>query len=77
MSDVIVYSKPNCPQCDLTKRDLDILGIEYKTIDVSQDKDALESIRAMNFRSVPVVVTKTDNWAGYNQEKIKSLLEYA
>ena len=30
---VTVYSKPDCPQCDSTRRDLEILGIEYALVD--------------------------------------------
>ncbi len=74
---IIVYSKPNCPQCDLTKRDMDILGIEYQTIDISQQHDQLERLTSMGFRSAPVVETEVESWSGYNQEKIKNLVSYA
>lgn len=74
---VTIYSKPDCPQCDLTKRDMDILGIEYKTVDISQQPDELERLMGMGFRSAPVVETKSDIWSGYNQSKIKGLVSYA
>lgn len=74
---ITVYSKPNCPQCDLTKRDMDILGIEYNTIDISQQHDQLERLSNLGFRSAPVVETDAETWAGYNQEKIKNLVSYA
>lgn len=74
---ITVYSKPNCPQCDLTKRDMDILGIEYSTVDISQQPDQLERLSNLGFRSAPVVETDVDTWAGYNQEKIKGLISYA
>ncbi len=74
---ITLYSKPNCPQCDLTKRDMDILGIEYKTIDISQDQSQLDELIKMGFRSAPVVRTETEMWSGYNQDKIKDLVSYA
>lgn len=74
---ITLYSKPNCPQCELTKRDMDILGIDYQTVDISQAQDQLEKLAAMGYRSAPVVETATDIWSGYDQEKIKNLVSYA
>ncbi len=74
---ITVYSKPNCPQCDLTKRDMDILGIEYETVDLTQRQDQLERLIELGHRSAPVVETERETWSGYNQEKIKGLVSYA
>ncbi|NYT75415.1 NrdH-redoxin [Alcaligenaceae bacterium] len=74
---VTVYSKPNCPQCDLTKRDMDILGIEYETIDITLQQDHLERLSSLGFRSAPVVETDQDTWSGYDAAKIKGLVSYA
>lgn len=74
---ITVYSKPNCPQCELTKRDMDILGIEYKTIDISVQQDQLERLAGLGFRTAPVVETDRDVWSGYKQDKIKELVSYA
>lgn len=73
---ITVYSKPNCPQCELTKRDMDILGIEYKTIDITQQQDQLERLAGLGFRSAPVVETDQGVWSGYKQDKIKELVSY-
>lgn len=74
---VTVYSKPNCPQCDLTKRDMDILGIEYKTVDITQQQDQLDRLISLGHRSAPVVETDQEIWSGYRQDKIKNLMSYA
>lgn len=74
---ITVYSKPNCPQCELTKRDMDILGIEYQTIDISQNQEKLNELVQMGFRSAPVVQTDNETWAGYDQARIKNLVSYA
>ena len=70
---VTVYTKPACVQCDATKRQLDNLGIDYDTVDITQDQAALEKILAMGFASAPVVITDNDAWAGFNLDKIKGL----
>jgi len=77
MSTIIVYTKPNCPQCELTKRDMNILGIEFKAIDVTQDQAHMDRLIGQGFRSLPVVQAEGETWNGYNQEKIKSLVSYA
>lgn len=74
---VIVYSKDNCPNCELTKRDMDILGIEYTVVDITKDPEALQRLVELGYRTAPVVETPDDNWSGYNQEKIKGLVSYA
>jgi glutaredoxin-like protein NrdH len=57
----------------MTKKMLDNLGVDYDTVDITQDQAALEMILAMGFRSAPVVITSTDSWAGFNPDKINSL----
>jgi glutaredoxin-like protein NrdH len=72
---VLIYVKPQCVQCDQTKRILDREGIEYSTIDITQDAAALEKVLALGFKSAPVVVTEEESWAGFNPAKINSLVE--
>jgi glutaredoxin-like protein NrdH len=68
-----VYTKPSCVQCDMTKRYLDKAGVEYSTVDITQDPSALEMILGLGFSSAPVVITETDSWAGFQPDKLNSL----
>jgi len=68
-----VYTKPSCVQCDMTKRMLDNLKVEYDTVDITEDSSALEMILSLGFKSAPVVITDTDSWAGFQPDKINSL----
>ena len=70
---ITVYVKPNCVQCDQTKKFLDRSEIEYTTIDIDQDQEALEKVFNMGFRSAPVVITDNDAWSGFRLEKLKGL----
>lgn len=70
---VTVYSKPSCVQCTATYRRLDVKGISYKILDVSQDEEALEAIKSLGHLQAPVVVTDTDNWSGYRPDLIDDL----
>lgn len=68
-----VYVKPSCVQCDMTKRMLDKLEIDYDTVDITQDQEALDMVLSMGFKSAPVVITESDAWAGFQPDKINSL----
>lgn len=73
---ITIYAKPNCPQCELTKRDMDILGLEYRTIDLTQVDSLAAQFAARGFRSAPIVETDSGMWSGYDQDKIKALVSY-
>jgi len=68
-----VYVKPSCVQCDATKRLMDRLGVQYDTVDITKDPDALEKILSMGFKSAPVVITDNDAWSGFNPDKVGQL----
>ena len=41
---ITVYTLPQCVQCDMTKKTLDSLDVEYVTVDLSQDKEAASKL---------------------------------
>lgn len=71
---ITVYSKPHCPQCKNTYDFLNRHNIDFEVVDVTQDEEALVSIKQAGYRSVPVVKTDTDEWAGFRKEKLEMLL---
>lgn len=74
---VTVYTKPACVQCNATYRALDKRGVAYRSVDISQDAEALERVRALGYMQAPVVVTDDDHWSGFNPDKIGALAESA
>lgn len=68
-----VYVKPSCVQCDMTKRFMDKNGIDYDTVDITQDPAALEMILDMGFSSAPVVISDKGSWAGFQPDKLNLL----
>ena len=68
-----VYTKPNCVQCDATKRYLDKAGIEYSVVDVMQEPEALDLILGLGFQAAPVVVSDSGNWSGFQPDKLNLL----
>jgi len=70
---VTVYSRPSCVQCNATYMALDGKGIPYKKVDLSQDLEALEMVRALGYLQAPVVITDDDHWGGFRPDKIEEL----
>ncbi|WP_022872882.1 glutaredoxin-like protein NrdH [Nesterenkonia alba] len=70
---VTVYTKPACVQCNATYRALDKNGVTYQTVDISQDAEALERVRALGYMQAPVVITEDDHWSGFRPDKISAL----
>ena len=73
MSNVTVYSKPNCPQCTQTKKKLEQKGVAFEVIDISQDKNAAQTITDLGYRQVPVVVSGEKHWSGFRPDLLSAL----
>lgn len=67
---VTVYTKPNCVQCNMTKKYLDDRGVEYSTVDITQDSEALDKIINQGFKAAPVVNAGSEWWAGFKPDLI-------
>jgi glutaredoxin-like protein NrdH len=52
---------------------LDKNGIEYITIDITENQEAYDKVVAMGFRSAPVVISGDQSWSGFQPDKINSL----
>lgn len=74
---VTVYTKPNCPQCTMTKKQLDKLGIDHDTVDVTQDPDAHAYVSGLGYSSAPVVVVNDgeSHWSGFRPDHLRGLIE--
>lgn len=70
---ITVYSKPACVQCTATYRALDARGVQYRSVDLSVETDALDVVKAMGYMQAPVVVTDDDHWSGFRPDKIAAL----
>jgi len=55
-----VYWRPGCSSCVRIKEFLSGLGIEYESVNVSATPEAMEDLRAMGVRTVPVVARGRD-----------------
>ncbi len=76
--EVIVYTTPTCPWCQMVKRYLQARGIPYTEIDVSADYNAaMEMVRKSGQTGVPVVEIDGEIVVGFDRERIDQLLGLA
>lgn len=71
MISIVVWEKPNCVQCNQTKRVFDKLGIIYKTRKLTPK--AIERFVELGLTAAPIVETDDRRWSGFRLDKIKSL----
>ncbi|ORM68368.1 NrdH-redoxin [Pantoea wallisii] len=74
---IIIYTKNNCVQCNATKNAMDRAGIDYQLVNLDTQPDAIENLRSLGYRQVPVVMTQHDHWSGFRPDKIASLRQLA
>ncbi len=72
---IAVYTKPECNSCDQTKRRLDKRGIEYETVDVTEDDAARDFVTdRLGYRQMPVVfVDENTHWSGFRIDALDKL----
>lgn len=73
---VTVYTKPDCPQCTMTKRQLEKLGLEHDVVDVTTDPAAMDYVTGLGYNSAPVVVVDDgeDHWSGFRPDRLRGLV---
>lgn len=78
--DVTIYSKPNCPQCDATKRKFTKEGVAFREVDVSEDKRAFMRVRdEWGYQRVPVIEVRGEGfdvrWDGFRPDRMKAVID--
>lgn len=70
---ITVYSLPSCVQCMQTKKLLTREGYEYSEVMLNEDEVANEKVKALGYKSAPVVIAGERHWSGFRPDIIMSL----
>lgn len=80
ISDVTLYSKADCVQCDMTKKVLKQKGLTYREFKMDEDDSALDKAKALGYLQAPVVVVgfghetmPGEHWSGFRPDKLRAL----
>ena len=75
MTDVTIYSKPNCPHCNIVKAQFKKHNVPFTEVDITKNPDALERIKAQGFTAAPVVTDGFDSFSGADAKGIDRFRE--
>ena len=71
---VVVYTTPNCVQCDMTKKILSRDEVDFSEVDISTDSEAHDYVTSLGYKQSPVVVVNDEiHWSVFRMDKIAAL----
>lgn len=70
---VIVYSNPNCVQCEQTKKYLTLKEIPFESKMIEKSPEVHPLIEEKGYTSAPIVVLGEESWSGFRLDKLSSL----
>lgn len=70
---ITIYTRNNCVQCHATKRAIESRGFAFNLINLDDQPEAIEELRAQGFRQLPVVIADTLSWSGFRPDMINRL----
>lgn len=70
---IIICTRNNCVQCHATKRAMESRGMVFEMVNIDQQPEAAETLRAQGFRQLPVVIAGETRWSGFRPDMINRL----
>lgn len=70
---ITIYTRNDCVQCHATKRAIESRGFAFNLINLDDQPEAIEELRAQGFRQLPVVIADTLSWSGFRPDMINRL----
>jgi glutaredoxin-like protein NrdH len=52
---------------------MDKHGLDYQLVNLDHEPAAVETLKSMGYRQVPVVMAEDDHWSGFRPDKISAL----
>lgn len=83
MRKIVVYSKPQCVQCDAVKRKFDQAGVAYIEANLLElPREAVEELMEAGHRAAPIVSIISDDgslydeFSGFDPQKTREAITY-
>nr|WP_066393170.1 glutaredoxin family protein [Cytobacillus eiseniae] len=76
MRKIILYTQPECPPCEITKRFLTEYGFRYEEKNIKQNQAANKELiqKYQSFSTPTIIIDDTIIITGFNLEKLKQEL---
>ena len=75
--ELTVYTTPDCPGCQMTKRQLDKAGVVYEAVDLSGRPDLVQQFRSEGLLQAPIIEMDGQRTAGFDPARIKAIVAAA
>lgn len=77
MTQIIIYTQPDCPPCDIAKLFLTEYGFTYELKDIKKDSKARNDLmnKYNSFSTPTFVVDNKEVITGFDIEKLKEILQ--
>ena len=74
---VLVYTLPNCVQCDMTKKQFKAHDVAYEEIKLDENPKAVEGLKERyGFTQAPIIITSAgEAWSGFKLDRIKGVIK--
>ena len=74
MEKVTVYTKYDCVQCKMTKKFLETQGIPFREINIEEEIEYVDELKADGFRQTPVVsIEGMPKFSGFRPDLLKKI----
>lgn len=74
---IIIYTRNDCVQCHATKRAMESRGVAFEMVNIDQQPEAADTLRAQGFRQLPVVMAGETSWSGFRPDMINRIAAQA
>ena len=71
---VTVFSKNNCMQCNMVKKWLADKAVQFKEINIDDEPQYIEQIKAMGFMAAPIIVKGEVSFSGFRPAELAKLV---
>mgnify|MGYP002362451167 FL=1 len=71
---VTVFSKNNCMQCNMVKKWLADKAVQFKEINIDDEPQYIEQIKAMGFMAAPIIVKDEVSFSGFRPAELAKLV---
>ena len=74
---VLIYTLPNCVQCDMTKKQFKANNVSFEEINLTDHPETSQSLKEQyGFSQAPIIITSTgEAWAGFKLDRIKGVVK--
>lgn len=73
MQKILVFTKPGCRQCKMTKRKLNELGKDFEEVNVMEDENALSHVKELGYQALPVIEFGETVFQGFRPDQLEKL----